>query len=109
VVKTKEFYEKVFNWKIEKWNGPMEYWLIMTGDENEPGIDGGLGKVDDEEPSVVNTIEVTDIDKIIKKIEINGGTIINPKHAVPGVGWMAYFKDIEGITTGIMQSDPDAK
>jgi predicted enzyme related to lactoylglutathione lyase len=41
--KLTEFYEQVFNWKFEKWKGPMEYWLIMTG-ENEPGIDGGLSR-----------------------------------------------------------------
>ncbi len=109
VEKTKKFYEKVFNWKIEKWEGPMEYWLIMTGDEKEPGIDGGMGKVEDEAPNVVNTIDVNEIDNIIDKIEKNGGMIVNPKHAVPGVGWMAYFKDTEGLITGIMQRDPDAK
>ena len=30
-------------------------------------------------------------------------------HAVPGVGWLAYFKDTKGIVTGIMQEDPNAK
>jgi len=35
------FYEKVFGWKFERWNGPMEYWNISTGD-SQPGIDGGL-------------------------------------------------------------------
>jgi predicted enzyme related to lactoylglutathione lyase len=42
VEKTIKFYEEVFGWKFEKWSGPIDYWLIMTGDENEPGIDGGL-------------------------------------------------------------------
>ena len=27
-----KFYEKVFGWKFERWNGPMEYWNISTGD-----------------------------------------------------------------------------
>jgi predicted enzyme related to lactoylglutathione lyase len=109
VEKTKEFYEKVFKWKIEKWEGPMEYWLIMTGDEKDPGIDGGLGKVDSESPSIVNTIDVKDVDKVIGEIEKQGGKIVNPKHAVPGVGWLAYFKDPEGLLFGIMQADPNAK
>lgn len=39
-----KFYEKVFGWKIEKWKGPVDYWLITTGKEKEPGIDGGLAK-----------------------------------------------------------------
>ena len=32
-----EFYGKVFGWRFEKWAGPMDYWMIMTG-ENEPGF-----------------------------------------------------------------------
>jgi predicted enzyme related to lactoylglutathione lyase len=109
VDKTIKFYEDVFGWKIEKWEGPIDYWLIMTGDKDEPGIDGGLGFEEEGFPRVVNTITVKDVDEIIKKIEDNGGEIINPKHAVPGVGWLAYFKDNEGIVTGVMEEDPNAK
>ncbi len=25
------FYKKTFGWKIEKWPGPTEYWLVTTG------------------------------------------------------------------------------
>ncbi len=99
------FYEKVFSWKIVKWEGPVEYWLITTGEEDEPGIDGGLSRRTEDEPNTVNTIEVTNIDEYIKQIEENGGTITSPKHPVPGVGWMAYFKDPEGNTFGIMELD----
>lgn len=109
VHKTISFYEDVFGWRFKKWNGPMDYWLIMTGDEEEPGIDGGLGYEEEGFPKVVNTIDVGDIDEIIKKIESKGGAIVRPKHAVPGVGWLAYFKDSEGVMSGIMQNDPNAK
>ena len=37
-----KFYTDVFGWKIEKWEGPIDYWLITTGEENEPGINGAL-------------------------------------------------------------------
>ena len=109
VHKTISFYEDVFGWKFQKWDGPMDYWLIMTGDENEPGIDGGLGYAEEGFPKVVNTIDVDDIDDVIKKIESKGGEIVRPKHAVPSVGWLAYFKDSEGVMSGIMQNDPNAK
>ena len=104
-----KFYTDVFGWSIQKWDGPMDYWLIMTGDEKEPGIDGGLGYEEEGFPKVVNTIDVSDIDDTIKKIEKIGGEIVRPKHAVPGVGWLAYFKDSEGVMSGIMQNDPYAK
>jgi len=109
VHKTIAFYEDVFGWKFKKWDGPMDYWLIMTGDEKEPGIDGGLGYEEEGFPKVVNTIDVDNIDDVIKKIESNQGEIVRPKHAVPGVGWLAYFKDSEGVVSGIMQNDANAK
>jgi len=104
-----KFYEKVFGWKIVKWEGPMEYWLITTGRKDETGIDGGLGKRTEDEVSTVNTIDVPDIDKFIKKIEKHGGTVTTSKHAIPGVGWLAYFKDTEGNMFGMMQDDSKAK
>ncbi|MFX1238726.1 MAG: VOC family protein [Promethearchaeota archaeon] len=109
VDKTIKFYKNVFGWKFEKWEGPIDYWLIMTGKEGEEGIGGGLGAEEEGFPKLVNTIDVKNVDEIVKKIENNGGEIISPKHAVPGVGWLAYFKDTEGIVTGIMQEDPNAK
>lgn len=103
-----KFYEGVFGWKIEKWKGPVDYWLIVTGKEKEPGIDGGLAKRTEKEPSTVNTIDVPSVDEYVKKVEANGGSIVRPKMAVPGVGWMAYFKDPEGNIWGMMESDPSA-
>jgi predicted enzyme related to lactoylglutathione lyase len=105
----KQFYADVFGWKMVKWDGPFDYWLISTGDEGEPGIDGGLSRRDDAEPSTMNTIDVPSIDEYIAKVEGNGGTIIQPKQAVPGVGWMASFIDPEGNIFGLMQEDPTAK
>lgn len=103
-----KFYESVFGWTIEKWDGPIEYWLIMTGDENEPGIDGALARREDPETGVENTIDVKDLDQTLLEVEANGGKIIRPRMAVPGVGWMAYFKDTEGNTFGLMESDETA-
>ena len=36
------FYESVFGWEITKWQGPMDYWLVTTGEEGTPGIDGAI-------------------------------------------------------------------
>ena len=104
-----KFYEKVFGWKVEKWKGPMEYWLLKTGKENEPGIDGGLERRTGGEPLTVNAIAVPSIDEYIKKVEDNGGSIIRPRFAIPGVGWFAYFKDPEGNMFGMMQEDKTAR
>ena len=102
-----KFYEQVFNWKFEKWKGPIDYWLITTG-EKELGIDGGLSKRE-KDAKTVNTINVSSIDDYVEMIKRNNGVIIVPKMAVPGVGWTAYFKDPEGNSFGLMEDDPTAK
>lgn len=104
-----EFYEKVFGWKVETW-GPVEYWLITTGKEGESGINGGLSRRETGAgPSTVNTIDVPSVDEFAKKVEKNGGTVVLPKHAILGVGWIVYFKDTEGNLWGMMEADESAK
>jgi predicted enzyme related to lactoylglutathione lyase len=104
-----KFYRNVFGWEISKWDGPVEYWLVSTGDDDQPGINGGLmRRPSGERASAVNTIDVTSVDDFIVLIESAGGSVIVPKMPVPGVGWLAYCKDLDGNTFGIMQSDPAA-
>jgi uncharacterized protein len=107
--RAKSFYEKVFGWKIEKWQGPQDYWLITTGPAEEPGIDGGLARRSDPTTSTENTIGVDSVDAYVARIEANGGKVLRPKAAVPGVGWLAYCQDSEGNRFGLMQDDPAAK
>jgi len=57
----------------------------------------------------VNTIDTADIDESIEKVTKDGGKMMVPKMAVPGVGWLAYFADPQGNVFGIMQSDETAK
>ena len=105
-----KFYEDVFGWKIVKWEGPVDYWLIMTGKQDELGIDGGLGTRESlGEAGTVNTIDVPSVEEYSRKVEENGGKIVVAEHAIPGVGWIAYFKDPEGNMFGIMQDDSSAK
>ena len=35
------FYQKTFGWTIKKWDGPIPYWMVTTGPEDEGGINGG--------------------------------------------------------------------
>jgi uncharacterized protein len=46
-----EFYKKTLDWKIQKWEGPVDYWLISTGEDSEPGINGGIARKIDRPPS----------------------------------------------------------
>ena len=108
------FYEKVFGWTFQKWEGPMPYWLITTGPNDQPGINGGLvprrGEIDGEAViAFVCTVGVESVDQSIATVEANGGTIALAKMPIPGMGWLAYCKDTEGNIFGMMQPDPSAK
>ena len=104
-----KFYTDAFGWKIKKWEGPMDYWLITTGPEDQPGIDGGLMKREHPGVSTTNTINVPSADEFISKITEAGGKIVAPKQSIPGVGYFAYCQDTEGNTFGIMEEDTSAK
>ena len=110
------FYSSLFGWEFKKWEGPMPYWLITTGPDAEPGINGGLmrrmggGPLDGAAVNAyVCTAAVTDLDASLKRVAELGGPVVVPKMPIPGVGWLAYAKDTEGNIFGVMQSDPAAK
>jgi len=108
--KARKFYQEVFGWQFNKWNGPQEYWLVTTGEEGEPGINGGMMRPrPGQSPGTINTIGVPSLDQVIKKIEHQGGTICVPKMAIPGVGWLAYAEDPTGNVFGVLEPDTNAK
>ena len=111
--RAQNFYSGVFGWKFEKWSGPMEYYLITTGLDKEPGINGGLAKRDkpaaaESITAYVCTISVPSVDDYTEKITKAGGKLVMAKTPVPRVGWHAQFKDTEGNLFGIMEDDPSA-
>jgi predicted enzyme related to lactoylglutathione lyase len=110
-----KFYTAVLGWQFKKWDGPMDYWLIMTGDET-PGINGGLLRRQGPAPvegqcvnSYVSTVGVQSVDAAVALVTANGGMIAVPKMPVPTIGWLAYGKDTEGNIFGMMQPDSTAK
>ena len=80
----------------------------MTGAEGEPGIDGGLLRRSTPAQTVVNTVDVPDVDECVARVEQGGGRVVVPKMPVPGVGWLVHAQDPDGNTFGMMQSDPAA-
>jgi hypothetical protein len=108
IERTVQFYQTVFGWEIKKWDGPVDYWMIMTGAPDQPGIDGGLMKRTEPGAYTVCTIDVPSVDEYTQKIVAGGGEILVEKMAIPGVGYMAYFKDPDGNVFSVMQEDRSA-
>ena len=108
------FYQNLFDWSFQKWDGPMPYWMVITGPDDQPGINGGLlprqGAIDGQAViAYVCTVDVTDVDGLAKKAESSGGQVVVPKMPIPGVGYLVYCKDTEGNIFGMLQAAPDAK
>jgi len=88
--KAKEFYSKVFGWKIYEKAG---FTLFETGTP----IGGSFGKVDKAGAGgCLLYIAVNDIEEKLKEIEKAGGKIVRKKSEIPDEGWQATFKDIFG-------------
>jgi|SRR5271157_4297061 len=117
-----KFYSSVFGWEINEWVMPgiqmkdeNRYWLVTTGPENEPGINGGLvfrqgPAPTDGQPvnAYICTIGVSDLAESVKKVLDSGGKVEMPRMPVKGIGWWASCRDTEGNLLGMMQVDPDA-
>ncbi len=110
------FYTEMFGWRFQSWGGPMEYWLITTGEAPAPGINGGL--VRRRGPAPVDgaacnaypcTVDVSNVDESVALAVKLGGTIAVPKMPIPGVGYLAFIKDTEGNILGMMMADTGAK
>ena len=110
----RRFFERVFNWRFEKFPMPYEYYRIQAGPPNEPGIDGGIGDIKDAtisggKPLTQVTIPVPNIDETIDRIKKNGGSIVESKIPIPGIGWYATCAEPGGLLFGLIQANPDAK
>ena len=101
-----KFYEDVFGWKIEKWEGPFDYWMVTTGEDDEPGINGAI-MTKDMGSMVRDTIAVDSFDEFAKKIEMEGGKMLMEKMSLPGIGDMAPFQDSEGNIFALMEPKMD--
>ncbi len=113
-----KFYTQVFGWEIKKWEGgQFEYWMVMTGADNEAGgINGGLILRKGDAPAqgapvngFVCTMVVDSYDAIAQKIIENGGKEVVPKFALANMAWQGYFLDPDNNIFGLHQADPNAK
>ncbi|NNL98483.1 MAG: VOC family protein, partial [Acidimicrobiia bacterium] len=72
------FYEKVFGWDIQQWEG-APYWLATTGPDTEAGINGALGQKSEDLSVPMFVIEVPNIDAAMLSVVEAGATIVHSK------------------------------
>jgi predicted enzyme related to lactoylglutathione lyase len=115
VERAKGFYGAVFGWQLDTQPiGEGEYTSVITTAidpqtyaPTEPGgINGGMMQRSADTSSPVITVGVEDIDRSLKEVEANGGTVVTPRTPIPDMGAFAYFKDPEGNVMGLWETAP---
>lgn len=114
--RAKGFYSSVFGWRLDTMPMPNggEYTSVVTTPVDqqtqmptEPGaINGGMMQRTDNTPAPVITIDVDAIDQALAEIEAHGGSTVQSRTAIPGMGAFAYFKDCEGNVIGLWETTP---
>lgn len=109
--RAERFYKRVFGWEIRRWDGaPVDYRLITTGAEGEPGINGAIverrNEADGRDAIVafVCTVDVDDIAATESAVKGAGGEQVVDRQTLEGVGSFSYFKDPEGNVFGAIQT-----
>jgi uncharacterized protein len=101
--KGREFWGSLFGWEFEAFPGPFEYHTTQISEQTggaitnmEPGKRG---------PRVY--FDVEEINAGAARVKELGGEADEPR-TVPGMGWFAICKDLQGNDFGLWQNDPSA-
>jgi uncharacterized protein len=100
--RAKEFYAGLFGWSFNDSGMPgIDYQLI----EGDPG--GALYQADDAGSGPRVYFDTEDIDASVAKVRELGGEA-DDKAPIPGIGWFAGCKDLDGNHFSLFQSDESA-
>jgi predicted enzyme related to lactoylglutathione lyase len=104
-VKVKEFYSKLFDWKLEEMPNPVvpdsSYTLIKVGE----GTGGGIMKQVAGGPAGwLAYVGVEDIQASTTKAQSLGGQVMVGVTEVQGMGWFSFIRDPAGAILGLWQT-----
>ena len=114
--RARKFYSGVFGWTFQGFGGgPMTEFCRITdaaGNFLAPLGAMQLRKFNPAPQPVIGfecSIAVDDVDAVARAVEANGGKIVMPKAAIPGVGWIVKFLDTEGNLACAVRYDAAAR
>ena len=102
------FYANALGWKIAKWGGG-DYWMVQTGPDEEPGINGGIAAKFEDDTVPFNTINVDCLDEMMQRVTSAGGKLLTGKMPITGIGYLVHCEDPEGNRFGLMEQDANAR
>ena len=114
--RARKFYAGVFGWTFQGFGGaPMaDFCQILDAEGKSLAPLGAMQsrKFNAAPQPVIGfecSIAVNDVDAVARAVQANGGKIVMPKAAIPGVGWIVKFMDSEGNLACPVQYDAAAK
>jgi predicted enzyme related to lactoylglutathione lyase len=114
--RARKFYGGVFGWTFQGYAGiPMSGFCQIK--DASGSLLSPLGAMQSRKSNVAPqpvyglecSFTVDDVDAIARAVEANGGKIVMPKAAIPGVGWIVKFLDTEGNLVCAAKYDAGAK
>jgi predicted enzyme related to lactoylglutathione lyase len=113
--RARDFYGAAFDWRLDVLP-ELQYTNVLTTpvDEQtqqprEPGaINGGMFERTGDLAHPIITVDVDDIDAALERISSLGGSVVQSKTAIPGMGYFGYFRDTEGNVLGLWTTASDA-
>jgi len=108
VAKAKDFYGKLFDWKLE--DSDMDgftYTMVGVGE----GTGGGMMKqmMPGAPPAWMPYVDVDDIQAATKKAKSLGANILRDVTPVAEMGWLSILSDPTGATIGLWQTKSPAQ
>lgn len=101
LAKAKQFYQQLFDWKIEPVPG-MDYTMIDVGE----GTGGGMWQGKEMKSHWLAYVVVDDVNAATRKAQSLGATVVKETTEVPGMGWFSIIVDPTGAALGLWQSRP---
>jgi len=106
--RAEKFYTDVFDWKFNRFDGAPRYYGLADTGESVPGINGALFQRSADNNEVTLTMSVDSIEDGIAKVTAAGGSVVQDKAPVPGMGYFAVCRDTEGNKVGLFVNDESA-
>ena len=107
--RAKRFYTELFGWTFAPTLPGFEGYHMFTTPTGEAGAGGAIGKRGEMAPERLRTyVHVDSIDASLARVEELGGTVVERKSEVPGIGWYAVLTDTEGNEMALWERTPEA-
>ena len=101
--RAQKFYEDLFGWEFQRYEGPFDYRTTSAG--GDPS--GGLYPSEASDRGLKVYFGTDDIDATVARVREVGGEA-EDKQPIPSIGWFARCRDTEGNAFSLFQPDDSA-